>query len=305
MTPEGGLTFEMRGDCLEFTNASTVKLPSVFVDHNEHSAETLTAQQVIEYEQPGDFVELNGRALFRRLWPALLLLGNFPVAAQNETYRVALIAHSPPLSYTDQAGKFTGFNVEIATELCATMKIRCVQQRVPIDKIVDMAAADQVDFAVVGFVATPERRTRVLFSRDYYQSVSVWLAKPALTVGHAGSVVAVIKGSAQAGHAQSMGWKTVQTATQKEIANLLASGEANSTVLPMLNALSMAQENLVQSLGLRSTILSGPLITGTLNMVISPKQPELVERINAAIDQIKRDGRFDRINTKFVPFSLL
>lgn len=67
----------------------------------------------------------------------------------------------------------------------------------------------------------------------------------------------------------------------------------------------MSKETLIQPLNLRSTILSGPLVTGSLHMVISPKQPELVERINAAIDQIKRDGRFDRINTMFVPFSLL
>jgi ABC-type amino acid transport substrate-binding protein len=40
-------------------------------------------------------------------------------------------------------------------------------------------------------------------------------------------------------------------------------------------------------------------------MVVSPRQRELLESLNAAIDQIKRDGRFDRINRKFVPFSLL
>lgn len=250
-------------------------------------------------------VFLGRQTPFRWLLPTVLLLSSFPVAAQEKTYLVALIAHSPPLSYTDQAGKFTGFNVEMATEICATMKIRCTQQPLSIDKIVDMVAADQVDFAVVGFVATPERRTRVLFSKDYYQSMSVWLAKPALAAGHAGSVVAVIRGSAQAAHAQSMGWKTVQVTTQKEIASLLASGEADATVLPMLNALAMAQENLTQHLNLKSTILSGPLVTGTLHMVISPKQAELVERINAALDQIKRDGRFDRLNTKFVPFSLM
>lgn len=233
------------------------------------------------------------------------LLSSFSVAAQEKTYRVALIAHSPPLSYTDQAGKFTGFNVEMATELCATMKIRCVQQPLPVDKIVDMAAADQVDFAVVGFVATPERRTRVLFSKDYFQSMSVWLAKPSVTAGNLRSSVAVINGSAQASHAQAMGWKTIQVATNMEITSLLASGVADAAVLPMLGALSLAQENLLLPLGLKSTVLSGPLITGPLHMVINPKQAELVERINAAIDQIKRDGRFDRINTKFVPFRLL
>lgn len=250
-------------------------------------------------------MELNGRTLFLCLLTTILLSGGFSVAAQEKTYRVALIAHSPPLSYTDQTGKFTGFNVEMAIELCAAMKIRCVQQPLPIDKIVDMAAADQVDFAVVGFIATPERQKRVLFSKAYFQSISVWMAKPSVAAGNSRSSVAVIKGSAQASHAQAMGWKTIQGATNVEITSMLASGVADAAVLPMLGALSLAQEASLLPLGLRFTVLSGPLITGTLHMVISPKQPELVDRINAAIDQIKRDGRFDRINTQFVPFSLL
>jgi ABC-type amino acid transport substrate-binding protein len=243
--------------------------------------------------------------LFWWLLPTVLLLTSFSVAAQEKTYRVALITHSPPLSYLDSAGKFTGFNVEIATELCAEMKIRCVQQALPIDKIVDMAAADQVDFAVVGFIPTPERKTRVLFSKVYFQSMSVWLAKPSVTAGNSRSSVAVIKGSAQASHAQAMGWRRTEVTTNREITSLLASGVADATVLPMLGALSLAQENLLLPLGLKSTVLTGPLITGNLHMVINPKQAVLVERINAAIDQIKLDGRFDHINTKFVPFSLL
>lgn len=241
----------------------------------------------------------------RQLLPAILLLVSFTVAAQDRIYRVALIAHSPPLSYTDSAGKFTGFNVEMAAELCATMKIRCVQQPLPVDKIVDMAAADQIDFAVVGFVSTPERRARVLFSKVYFQSMSVWMAKPSVAAGNSRSSVAVIKGSAQASHAQAMGWRTTEAATNADITSLLVSEVADAAVLPMLGALSLAQESVLQPLGLKSTALSGPLVTGALHMVINPKYPELVERIDAAIDQIKRDGRFDRINTKFVPFSLL
>lgn len=252
-------------------------------------------------------MESNNRITWQFRWilATILLVVSLTAEAEEKIYRVALITHSPPLSYTDQADKFTGFNVEIAVELCATMKIRCEQHLLPIDKIVDMAATDQVDFAVVGFVATPERRARVLFSKDYYQSMSVWLAKPSVAPGRAGSTVAVVKGSAQASHAQSMGWKTNQVTAQKEIASLLASGDADAAVLPMLSALAMSQEYSVQSLGLKTTVLSGPLITGSLHMVISPMQAALVERLNAAIDQIKRDGRFDRINTKFVPFSLL
>lgn len=239
---------------------------------------------------------------------SLLLLAGTALA-DEKIYRVGLIAQSPPLSFIDETGKFTGFNVEIAAELCTTMKIRCVQHSVTLDKIVDLAAADQIDFAVVGFVDTPERRARVLFTKPYFQSMTVWLAKPSVPAGNVGSRVAVVKGSAQAKHALSMGWTTVEVATSPEIATVLASGEADAAVLPMLYALSISQNKAPYATGLpaglKSTVIRGPEITGNLHMVVSPKQPELLERLNAAIDQIKRDGRFDRINRKFVPFSLL
>jgi polar amino acid transport system substrate-binding protein len=239
---------------------------------------------------------------------SLLLLASTALA-DEKIYRVGLIAQSPPLSFIDETGKFTGFNVEIAAELCTTLKIRCVQHSVALEKIIDLTAADQIDFAVVGFFATPERQARVLFTKTYFQSASVWLAKPSVPAGKAGSRVAVIKGSAQATHALSMGWNTVEVATPKEIAAILASGAADAAVLPMLNALALSQDTALHaaglSVGLKSTVLKGSLATGTLHMVVNPKQPELLERINAAIDQIKRDGRFDRINRKFVPFSLL
>ncbi len=31
---------------------------------------------------------------------------------------------------------------------------------------------------------------------------------------------------------------------------------------------------------------------------------DLLDKLNDAIDEIKRDGRFDRINTRFIPFRL-
>lgn len=225
--------------------------------------------------------------------------------AEEKVLRVAVIAYSPPLSYTDENGKHTGFNIEIAHELCATMKTRCVLQPMAIAQIVEAVATDQADFAVVGFIATPERKQRILFSKTYFHSLSVWIAKPSLTVGSPDSRVAVIRGSAQAHHAESMGWKTVSVVSQREIAVQLASGEANAALMPMLGALSLLQEESLQPLELKSIPLSDPALTNTLHMCISPKRPELLPHINAAIDEIKRNGRFDRINTKFIPFRLM
>jgi ABC-type amino acid transport substrate-binding protein len=244
------------------------------------------------------------RTLLQWLFLGILLCSANIGVAQEKTYRVALISNSPPLSYTDAAGKFTGFNVEMAHELCATMKIRCSQVPMPIDQIIEAAATDQVDFAVVGFLPNAERRMRVLFSKEYFRSFSVWLARPSVAMGDSRNTVAVIRGSAQAAYVQSKGWKHVPVSNQMEMTSLLAALGADAAVLPMLSGLSMIQEKSLRSLKLQSTVISDPPMNGTLHMVVNPKQPELAERVNAAIDQVKRDGRFNRINLQFVPFSL-
>lgn len=232
---------------------------------------------------------------------ALLLVGS-ACQASERIYRVAVIAHSPPLSYTDESGKLTGFNIEVAHELCATLQIRCQLQPMPIESIVDSVAADDSAFAVVGFIPPPERQQRVLFSKTYFHSRSVWLAKPDVALGKSQKPVAVIKGSAQARHAETMGWKSIAVVTQNEIPTLLSTGKADATLMPMLGALALIRDKSLQPLLLESTILTDPTMSGSLHMLISPKEAALVERLNAAIDQIKRDGRFDRLNSQFIPW---
>jgi len=232
---------------------------------------------------------------------ALLVVGNL-CQAEERTYRVAVIGHSPPLSYTDENGKLAGFNIEVAHEVCATMQIRCQLQPMPIENIVDSVAADDSAFAVVGFIPTPERQQRVLFSKTYFHSRSVWLAKPGVALGKSQKPVAVIKGSAQARHAEAMGWNSIQVVTQSDIPALLSTGKADATLMPMLGALALLRDKSLQPLLLESIILTDPTMSGPLHMLVSPKEAALVERLNAAIDQIKRDGRFDRLNSQFMPW---
>ena len=241
---------------------------------------------------------------FTRSFLAVWLLAGGQAVAQEKTYQVAVIGHSPPLSFSQDGGKLTGFNIEMAHELCATMQIRCELKPMTINDIVDAVASQKADFAVVGFIVTPERQQKVLFSKTYFQSVSVWLSRHQTEPDHPRTAVVVINGSAQAHHAQAAGWNHIKVSSQKDIAPMLSSGAADGALLPMLGALSLMQDKSLQELGLKTKVLNVPLLTGSLHMPIDPRQPALVHRINAALDQIKSDGRFDRINTRFIPFRL-
>ncbi|HEX5802707.1 MAG TPA: transporter substrate-binding domain-containing protein, partial [Azospira sp.] len=105
-------------------------------------------------------------------------------------------------------------------------------------------------------------------------------------------------------YAEGQGWKTRPVASHAELPALLAAGEVQATLVPMPTAIGLMAEKALQEQELRPVPLADPLLGGDVGISIDPRQPALKERIDAAIDAIKRDGRYDRINTQFLPFRL-
>jgi len=114
----------------------------------------------------------------------------------------------------------------------------------------------------------------------------------------------VVHGSVQASFAQKHGWKLLPVASHTELPEVLRKGSAQAALVPMLSALPLHQSTSVQNLGLTTTVMTDPALTGDVCISIDPRQPELRDRINSGIEQIKRDGRFDRLNSQYLPFKL-
>jgi ABC-type amino acid transport substrate-binding protein len=242
--------------------------------------------------------------LRRLAYGLLLAVGAALAIADERPLRVAVIDNSPPMSYENANGQLVGFNIELAEALCESMRARCTLKRMPIGDVVDSVAGGEVDFAAVSLLVTPERQRRVIFSKPYYRSMSVWLARPGLAPGSAGTTVAAVRGSAQARHIETQGWKSLFVEHHRELPALLASGGADAAIVPMPTSLQLMQDRQLQEAHIKPTILPDPLLGGDVAFSISPQRADLRARIDAAIDQVKNDGRFDRINTKYLPFRL-
>lgn len=235
----------------------------------------------------------------------LLALGlSLPVGASERTLRVAVLGKSPPMAFVDAAGKLAGFNVRVAHALCDAMSVRCELTAMPLERVVDAVAAGEFDFAAVSLLDTAERRSRILFSKPYYRSSSIWFARPGVEPGAAGIRVAAVAGSAQSRYARAHGWNIVNVPHHAEFPALLTERKADAVLLPMASALTLRQEPSIQSLGLVTTVIQRPELSGEVCFGIDPQNPELRDQINKAFDRIKRDGRFDRLNSEYLPFRL-
>lgn len=234
---------------------------------------------------------------------ALLALG-LSTGALAETLRVAIIGNVAPLSYVDDKGKPSGFAVELAGAICDTIGADCSFHVVTLDRVIDSLASHEHDFASVNLLVTPERQRKVVFSKPFYRSVSVWLAKPSVTPGTRGITVGAVGGSAQARFAEQQGWKLHPVATHLDLPAALSSGKVDAALLPMASSVLLMQHEVIGRLGLQTSVITDPAVAGDVALSIAPQRADLRPRIDAAIDRIKADGRFDRINSKYLPFRL-
>jgi ABC-type amino acid transport substrate-binding protein len=223
-------------------------------------------------------------------------------AAGEVPLRVVVLADAPPLSFRDQNGQLTGFNVEIVRALCREMQTRCVFEVTTQATVVDTVAQGKADIAGVGLQETPERQSRLIFAKPHYRSISLWLARRGVLPGQPGLRVAVVGGSAQEDYAHQQGWTTLAVAAHGELGVPLLDGRAQAAMMPMTSALNLQKSDSFRRLDLVPTVMHGPALGGDVAFGISPRRPALKEEIDAALDRIKRNGTYDRINSRFLPF---
>jgi ABC-type amino acid transport substrate-binding protein len=219
--------------------------------------------------------------------------------------KVAVLENAPPMAYRDADGRLTGFSVEVARALCEEMLAQCSFQTAVLEQVVDQLVAGEIDIAAVSLLDTPERRIRILFSQPYFRSISLWIAKPGVLPGDRGLRIAVLKGSAQESYARKQGWETVGVRTSGELGAPLIAGSAQAAIVPMNTSLNLQKNRDFQRLGLHSTVLKAPELVGNAAFGINPRRPEIKLMVDAALERIKRNGVYERINTQFLPFRVL
>jgi ABC-type amino acid transport substrate-binding protein len=116
--------------------------------------------------------------------------------------------------------------------------------------------------------------------------------------------VAVVRGSAQERYVRQQGWEQVGVRTNGELAEPLRAGIAQAAIIPMSSALGLMEKPEFRKLGLASTVMHEPELGGEAAFGISPQRPELKEQIDAALERIKRNGTYDRVNSRFLPFRI-
>lgn len=88
-------------------------------------------------------------------------------AAQEKTVKIATEGAYAPWNFTGAGGKLEGFEVDLANDLCARMKVKCEIVAQDWDGIIPALQAKKYDAIMAGMSITEERKKVIDFSNAY------------------------------------------------------------------------------------------------------------------------------------------
>ncbi|MBZ6076785.1 lysine/arginine/ornithine ABC transporter substrate-binding protein [Microvirga puerhi] len=107
---------------------------------------------------------------------ALGMLVATSVAAQEKTVKIATEGAYAPWNFTGAGGKLEGFEIDLANDLCARMKVKCEIVAQDWDGIIPALNAKKYDAIMAGMTITDKRKEVIDFSIPYADTPSNFLA---------------------------------------------------------------------------------------------------------------------------------
>jgi polar amino acid transport system substrate-binding protein len=232
---------------------------------------------------------------------ALMLVSGSALA---DKIRIGTEGAYPPFNMIDKDGKVAGFDVDIARALCDKMGAECVFVTQDWDGIIPGLLARKYDAIVASMSITDERKKAVDFSERYYSNSLGLIAKKGAgfdAKNLTGKILGAQRATIAADHASKMAGSNAKLYDTQENAYLdLNSGRIDVLVtdrLPGYDWLNSEQGEGFEFIG-------DAIDIGDQIGIAVRKGDKLRSRLNQAIEAIRADGSYDKINAKYFPFSI-
>ena len=242
----------------------------------------------------------------------LLVLTALSVApAAEEPLRVGMDIPYPPFVYKESDGALAGFDVDITRALCAVIKRECVIVAEDFDNLVPFVAQGKLDMVVAGLAVTPERLKLVDFTERYYRSHTIFIEKAGAGINTSPEGLAGKRVGTQAGTTQEeflvRAYPKSTLVLRPDFASLMADlggGKVDAVLvegLPGFSYLKTPEGSQFESVG---GAVQDPTLTGAFSIAVSKKLPQLTKALNAAIETIRKNGEYAKINRKYFDFNI-
>jgi lysine-arginine-ornithine-binding protein len=255
-------------------------------------------------------------------WTTLILgavalaLAVAPGSAElKKKYKVATEGAYAPFNWVDQNGQLQGFDVDIAKELCNRIKVQCEIVAQDWDGIIPGLLAKKYDMIVASMSITEERKKKVDFTQKYYNTPARLVAKkgsgidPTKKETMKGKTIGVQVSTIHERFAKHM-WgdvATIKSYDTQDNANLdLANGRLD---MIMADSVALDEGFLKTDLGKNFEFVgpgySDPQYHGEgAGIAVRKGDDDLREALNKAIREIRSDGTYQKIESKYFKYDI-
>ena len=229
-----------------------------------------------------------------------LLAASAQVAAA-ETLLIGAYPSNPPFEYKTESGAFEGFEVDIATEVAKRLGMTVEISDLGFQALFAATSSKRIDVAVSSITITAERLGSQSFTQPYYDAdMGIAALKTSTVAGSADlkdKIVGVLSGStgekwakdnqAAAGFADIKGYNS-----QQEVFLDLTAGRIDAVVsdVPGMEYLFLKMKGFA---------VKERIKTGEQYGLMLGKDHPLLDKLNTALTEMKKDGTMASIHKKW------
>jgi len=234
-----------------------------------------------------------------------LALGS-AASAQETTLRIGTEGAYPPFNNLTASGELEGFDIDIAKALCEEMKAECEFVTQDWDGIIPALQANRFDAIVASMSITDERKEQVDFTNPYYSNSLVFVAPKDSQFTAAetdGKAIGVQQGTISADFAE----KTYADADVKAYPTQVEAWAdlGNGRVDAVLGDFGVQYGWINSEDGACCEFKGDPVSSDDkIGIAIRKGDTELAQKLNAALEAIRANGKYKEVNDKYFPFDV-
>ena len=215
----------------------------------------------------------------------------------------------PPFNKIEADGTITGFDVEIGKALCAKMGADCTVVAQDWDGIIPGLLAKKYDMIIASMFITEERKKQVSFTNPYYLAAMTRVVPKDSPLADynpetlKGKTIGAQSGTTQADFIAAVypDADIKLYPTQDEVNLDMVNGRLDMQVGDMLPLLDWTTKNKDgECCKLAGDPITDPKFVGEgVGIAVRQDDNALRQKLNKALDEIRKDGTYKQINDKY------
>ncbi|MFJ7726767.1 ABC transporter substrate-binding protein [Neobacillus sp. NPDC097160] len=224
----------------------------------------------------------------------------------QKEFHYAMSGLYKPFNYKEN-GKLAGFDVEIGEALAKKMGMKPVPVTNPWETLIQGLKAKKYDAILASMTVTDERKKSVNFTHTYYRSgAQIFVAESSQDIQSLadlkGKKIGVVKASTykeiavqQTDHDNVVEYDSDITALMD-----LPTGRLDAVITDQMVGLPIIKAGTI-----KIKDVGEPLSHDDQAIAVRKEDKELLEKINKALDEIIKDGTYEKISNKWFGRSIL